>query len=140
MKKFFITILLCLGIIFLTNNIAYSEIYTYKVYDNKTNQTYNAEIKITPMRVEGKEVFSLLEFYSKNDEPICFISFDDITKNSKGLVQGKCKERNSFIKNPEQCVIMNWTEITKDTFWNEIRDIEEEMSFRDNSTKLLYLQ
>ena len=141
MKKLFVTLLLSFGIILTTNNIASPEVYTYKVYDKRINKSYNAEIRLTPLRSGGKVFDIVLEFYSKGDEvPLCFIDLDSISKNQQGLVQGTCYDSNylryakktagaSFDNIPK----LNWRETVPNTFLRECKDIQEEIESTKDS-------
>lgn len=106
---------------------ALAEVYSYKVYDPKTNKSYTAEIR--PAIIGGKSY--LTEFYTLQGKPLCFFGSKTNT-NNQGLVGGECQDSSSMEKiiRGQQNIkpyTMGWREINKNTFYREIESLRQEM-------------
>ncbi len=82
MKKVTLTALLGLLMMF-TSGMALAEVYSYKVYDPKTNKTYTAEIRPTTLNAGGQKYY-MPEFYTPQGKPLCFFG-PDTNKNNQVL-------------------------------------------------------
>lgn len=129
MKKVTLTALLGLLMMF-TTGMALAEVYSYKVYDPKTNKTYTAEIRPTVLNIEGQKCY-MTEFYTLQGKPLCF--FGHYTnKNNQGLVGGQCQDSASVRKmlggQAVKPYTMGWRETSRNTFYREIESLKQEMA------------
>lgn len=129
MKKVTLTALLGLLMMF-TSGMALAEVYSYKVYDPKTNKTYTAEIRPTTLNAGGQKYY-MPEFYTPQGKPLCFFG-PDTNKNNQGLVGGQCKDSASVMKMMRGEAIepytMGWRETSSNTFYREIESLKQEMA------------
>lgn len=130
MKKLLLN-LLCGTIIYsLTFLATLAENFTYKVYNPKTNKTYSATLGTLSMT----DTQYIWGFYTLDGQPLCVISFNNINKNSQGLVGGQGTDYTAFERffvNKEYNINLakhevGWRELSTDTFYREINCIKRE--------------
>ena len=113
MNKFFKKILISAFVIFTTVNMTYAAYY--KLYDPKTNQTYR--VNIMTLGGSNKNEFNFA-FFGGGLPGFC--SFDVPVESKKnGLQEGKCLKIGNSTP-------LFWSEISPNTFYNEIQTIIEE--------------
>ena len=128
MKRLFLSILFASGFLLNMSLCAFAENFTYKVYNPRTNKSYNAVLGTVSLT----DIEYIFGFYTKEGEPLCVTSLN-LNKDSKGLIGSKCTETKAFMRqfvNNENIDLskyeMGWREIDTDTFYKEINSIKQE--------------
>lgn len=115
-----------LTIILNSQNFAFAENFTYKVYNPKENKSYTVELGT----VRLNNASYIWCFYLKGGIPYAIVSLDTNKKN--GLVGGKCTDFKAFQKFLEQGNVdlsqheFGWREYNTNTFYREMEDIRVE--------------
>jgi len=106
--------------------------FTYKVYDQRVNKSYTAQLGTVGIN-RGQYLFA---FFTLDGKELCILG-DGLTPIDvrNDLVGGKCLPRevlmnakdyvhsNNLMKN-----VLGWREFSQNTFYAEINDIREERS------------
>ena len=122
----YIFLLLCLFFM-LSTKAALAVNYTYKVYNPKTNKSYNAVFGT----VSFIDNYYIWGFYTKDGTPLCILHKNN-TNVKNGLVGGICTDANAFMRfaNGENIDLskynMAWSELNQGTIYREMEDIRQE--------------
>lgn len=126
MKRFIIILILCLlGLPTSAVN------FTYKVYDQRVNKSYIAELRTVSVNQENY----LFAFYTQTGKELCLLG-DGLTPIDvrNGLVGGMCLPREillnsaNYLSSNDKLLknILGWRELSANTFYLEIGDIRQE--------------
>lgn len=126
MKKFLIILFMVLTIILNSQNFAFAENFTYKVYNPKENKTHTVELGTIRLTETGY----IWCFYLKGGIPYAVVSLNTDKKND--LVGGKCTDFKAFQKFLEHGNVdlsqheFGWREYSAGTFYREMEEIRAE--------------
>lgn len=106
--------------------------FTYKVYNQRVNKSYSAELRTVSVNQGNNYLFA---FYTLDGKELCLLG-DGLTPIDvrNGLVGGMCLPREillnaaNYVSSNDKLLknVLGWRELSADTFYLEIDDIRQE--------------
>lgn len=125
--KYILTILICVFLFLPASAVN----FTYKVYDQRVNKSYSAELRTVSVN-QGNYLFA---FYTLDGKELCLLG-DGLTPIDvrNGLVGGMCLPRKillntaNYVSSNDKLLknVLGWRELSANTFYLEIDDIRQE--------------